>query len=107
MGETAQIVKSGIWLYDNSVPHEVWVVRQNFDYHYDAGYEDLAEKLNVEGFLYQVVYAKDGVVQSVGPESESLQEAIEKAEATVGQNIAWDDHRIQPLFNGRRYTLSP
>jgi hypothetical protein len=106
MNQTAQIVKSGTWLYDGSIPHEVWIVKQNFDYHYDPGYEDTAEKLNSEGFVYQLVIAKDGSIQSVLPASESLDEAVCEAETIITQGVHWDDHRIQPLLNGRRYSLS-
>lgn len=106
MNETAEIVKSGTWLYDESVQHEVWIVKQNFDYHYDPGYEDSAEKLNADGCLYQVVIAKDGSVQTVLPASESLDGAVSEAEKIIRQGIKWDDHRIQPLFDGRRYSLA-
>jgi hypothetical protein len=36
----AQIVQSGTWLYDGISPHEVWIVKQNFDYYDDEGYQD-------------------------------------------------------------------
>ena len=45
----AEIVKSGTWLYDGQVPHEVWIVRQNFDYFYEEGFEDNPESLNEHG----------------------------------------------------------
>jgi hypothetical protein len=34
----AEIAKSGTWLYDGSVPSEVWIVKQDFQYHYEEGY---------------------------------------------------------------------
>ena len=49
MTEVALIVKSGSWLYDGLVRHEVWIVRQNFDYYFDAGFEDSPEDLNEHG----------------------------------------------------------
>jgi hypothetical protein len=60
------IVKSGTWLYDGSVPYEVWIVRQNFDYHYDEGYEDDSQDLNADGEVFQVVVANGGEVMSSG-----------------------------------------
>jgi hypothetical protein len=66
MTETAQIVKSGTWYYDGGVRHEVWIVKQNFDFHYDEGFEDLAEDLNENGELFQIVVAREGEVLSVG-----------------------------------------
>ena len=44
MPERAEIVKSGTWLYDDKVPHGVWIVRQNFDFHWDEGFEDEPER---------------------------------------------------------------
>ncbi len=105
MTEVALIVKSGSWLYDGLVRHEVWIVRQNFDYYFDAGFEDSPEDLNEHGELFQVVVAKDGVVLSVMPASHSMEEAIAKAHQTIQQSIEWDDHRFQPLFGGRHYRL--
>jgi hypothetical protein len=106
MADTAQIVKSGIWEYDECVPHEVWVVKQNFAFHYDEGYEDAPEELNENGELFQVVVAKEGSVLSVGLAFPSAEEAIAKAHNMIPQGITWDDHRIQPLFGGRKYRLS-
>jgi len=105
MKEAAEIVKSGTWLYDGTVPHEVWIVKQNFDYHYDAGYEDSPEKLNNQGFVFQVVVARDGKVDTVLPACDSMAKAISNAEEVIPQGIDWDDHRIQPVFGGRQYRL--
>jgi hypothetical protein len=102
----AQIVKSGTWQYGGSVPHEVWIVKQNFDFYYDEGFEDAPDDLNVSGEVFQVVLAKDGQVMSVGLGFHSIEEATAKANGLIPQGIEWDDHRIQPLFGGRRYRLS-
>jgi hypothetical protein len=104
--ETAQILKSGTWLYNGSISHEVWIVRQKFDYFYDAGYEDAPEKLNSDGELFQVLIARDGAVLSVLPASYSIEEAITKAHQKIPQGIEWDNHRLQPLFGGRKYGFS-
>jgi len=32
----AEIVQSATWFYDGLVPAEVWIVKQNFEYHYDV-----------------------------------------------------------------------
>ena len=105
MKETAEIVKSGTWLYDRSVPHEVWIVKQNFDYHYDHGYEDSPEELSEAGVVFQVVVARDGKVETVLSGCESVADAVSKAQKAIPQGIAWDDHRLQPLFGGREYRL--
>ncbi len=103
----AEIVKSGIWLYDNQVPHEVWIVRQNFASYYEEGYEDGPEVLNSEGELFNLVFAHNGSVRSVGPAKMSLSEAITEASERLAQHqLTWDDHRLQRLFQGRYYSLS-
>ena len=106
MADTALIVKSGTWQYDGSVPHEIWIVKQNFDFYYDEGFEDEPEDLNENGEVFQVVVAKDGKVMSVGLAFHSIEEATGKANSLIPQGIEWDDHRIQPLFGGRMYRLS-
>jgi hypothetical protein len=103
----AEIVKSGTWLYDNQVPHEVWIVRQNFDFYYEEGYEDGPELLNPDGELFNLVFAFNGIVRSVGPAKMSLHEAIIEASQRLAEyQLVWDDHRLQRLFRARYYSLS-
>lgn len=106
MTETAEIMRSGTWQYDELVVHEVWLLKQNFDFYYDEGFEDGPEGLNEDGDLFQVVVARDGKVLSVGLAFHSIEEAVAKAHQIIPQGIRWDDHRLQPLFDGRRYRLS-
>ena len=103
----AEIVKTGTWLYDNQVPHEVWIVRQNFDFYYEEGYEDGPEVLNPEGELFNLVFAFDGNVRSVGPAAMSLEEAVTEANQRLAQHqLIWDDHRLHRLFRARYYSLN-
>jgi hypothetical protein len=104
---SAVIVKSGTWLYDNSVPHEIWVVKQNWEPYYDEGFEDEPEKLNDDGECFFVLVAKEGsVVSSISAGTLSLDEAITAAEKACSPPIVWDNHRLQPLFRGRYYELT-
>jgi hypothetical protein len=105
--ERAEIVKSGTWLYDEQVPHEVWIVRQNFDFYYDEGFEDEPERLNQDGELFQVLITRETKIRNVVfPACFTIDEAIALAERVIQHKITWDDHRLQPLFHGRRYRLS-
>ena len=107
MTERAEIVKSGRWLYDEQVPHEVWIVRQNFDFHYDEGYEDEPERLNQDGEVFQVLIARENMVENVvSPACFTIDEAVTLAEKVIQHNIMWDDRRLQQLFDGRKYRLS-
>jgi len=103
----AEIVKSGTWLYDNQVPHEVWIVRQNFDYYYEEGYEDGPEILNPDGELFHIVFAFKGTVRSVVPAKMTIQEAVSDAELRLQEHpLAWTNHRLQKLYNARYYSLT-
>jgi hypothetical protein len=107
MVERAEIVKSGTWLYDRLVPHGVWIVRQNFDYYWEEGYEDEPERLNEDGELFQFLITHETRIRTVVfPGCFTLDEAIALAEKTVQHRIPWDDHRIQKLYAGRRYHMS-
>jgi hypothetical protein len=102
--ERAEIVKSGTWLYEGHVKYEVWIVRQNFEYHYDEGFDE-KERLNADGESFSVLCLRDIKVIGGVQESLSLKEAVAAAERAVPQGINWDDHRLQPLFGGRKYRL--
>src|SRR5471030_12837 len=95
----AEIVKSGTWLYDNQVPHEAWIVHQNFDFYYGEGYEDGPEILNPDGELFHVVFAFQGTVRSVVPGILTLGEALSDAEKRlIAHQLRWDNPRLQKLF---------
>ena len=104
----AEIIKSGIWMYDEQIPYEVWVVKQDFDYGYEEGFEDGPEQLNTNGEMFQIlIYRESEGRYPVGPGCFTLSDAIRTAEQTLIPAVAWDDHRLQSLFDGRDYRLSP
>ena len=94
--ERAEIVKSGSWLYGEAVEYEVWIVKQNFEYYYEEGFDE-AEKLNSDGEVFGVIYAQGGQIVSSAHDFLTVGDAIAAAERAVPQGIKWDDHRIQPL----------
>jgi len=102
--ERAEIVKSGTWLYGGTAEYEVWIVKQNFEYNYEEEF-DAAERLNSDGEVFAVIYARNGAVVGQGPESMNLQDAVAAAESAISQGITWDNHRLQPLYDGRHYSL--
>ena len=102
----AEIVKSGTWLYDGLVPSEVWIVRQNFEYHHEEDYADEPERLNEDGECFSIVIARQGSKIAGGPENLSLAEAVSAAEqGTPG--LIWDDHVLQKLYGGRGHSRTP
>jgi hypothetical protein len=101
----AQIVKSGTWLYDGTVTHEVWITRQNFDYYDDEGYQD-TPSLSPYDDIFQVLFVYEAQLRSVSQACKSLDEAITLAEEKCPR-IVWGNHRLQSLFHGRHYKLEP
>jgi hypothetical protein len=102
----AEIVKSGTSLYDGLVSTEVWIVKQNFEYHYEEDYPDGPEALNGDGECFGIVYARNGTKISRGPERMSLAEAVSAAEEMT-PGLVWDDHLIQKLYGGRWHSRTP
>jgi hypothetical protein len=103
----AEIVQSGVWLYADEVPTEVWIVRQNFEYHYEHDFASAPEELNLDGEAFQVVIARSRRMISLGPSRLSLSEAISAAEAVVSAKISWTNHLKQKLYSGRLYSIDP
>ena len=103
----AEIVRSGKWLYDGAVPFEVWIVRQNFEYWFEEEYSDEPEKLNQDGEIFQVVFARDGQFMSLGPDELLIEAAAAGAESILEGKVEWTDHRNSKLFGGRRYSIVP
>ena len=101
----AEIVKSGTWLYDGLVPSEVWIVRQNFEYHYEED-ADEPEVLNENGECFSVVIARNGSKIGRGFEKLSLSEAVAAAETEI-PGLVWDDHLLQKLYGGRWHSRIP
>jgi hypothetical protein len=99
----AKIVQSGTWLYDGLVPHEVWIVEQNFNYYDDKDYQD-TPCVGPEEIVYQILFAHEGQVLNISLISRSIDEAIRIAEEKC-PDMVWDNHRLQPLFHGRYYKL--
>lgn len=103
----AEIVQSGTWLYADQVPTDVWIVKQNFEYHYEEDFADGPEELNSDGEAFQVVMARGRRMISLGPARLSLSEAISAAEEVIRTKINWTNHIQQKLFGGRWYSLDP
>jgi hypothetical protein len=100
----AKIVKSGTWLYDEAILSEVWIVKQNFEYHYEEGFDDGPEELSPNGETFQILFARDGQMIAPGPARLSLCEAVSAAEELIPTSITWTNDRLQKLYNGRWYS---
>jgi hypothetical protein len=103
----SEIVQSGTWLYAGEVLTDVWIVKQNFEYWYEPGYDDRPEELNENGEAFQVVFARTRQVISLGPAKLSLLEAVSAAEEVISTKINWANHCNQKLFGGPQYSVEP
>jgi len=102
----SEIVQSGVWLYDNSVPTDVWIVKQDFEYWFEADFADTPEDLNENGEAFQVLFVR-GNRRTLGPARLSLAAAVTAAEQAVAGQTNWTNHLRQELFGGREYSLTP
>jgi len=86
-----KIVQRGAWLYDNSIPCELLIVRQNYfegpqsDEEPTPGYPPT----DAEGCHYYAAYVMNGATRSVTNCFGSAAEAAQKAAETLGQAIKW------------------
>lgn len=83
------IEKSGSWFHDDAVPHEVLIVRQNFD----SGLGEKSsssEKLNENGEVFHVQFCRDGSVELTSKAFMSLTEAVAFAESQAPNPVNWD-----------------
>jgi hypothetical protein len=58
MNEIVEIVKKGVWLYDNSIEMPVSIIKQNWDYYFEEGYTEGEPSLNSEAYAFYVVGEK-------------------------------------------------
>lgn len=81
------------------MPHEVWIVRQNFDDYYEEGYEDGPEELNADGEVFHVVIGtSNGYIRDVESAQMSLDRAILHAEEMLkAYSLVWNSPRLQKL----------
>jgi hypothetical protein len=101
----AEIVKSGVCLYAGSVPSEAWIVKQNFEYHFEED-EQEAEILIKDGECFAVIIARDGKKIGRGSEEMSLSDAVTSAERLI-RALTWDDRVLQKPYGGRLHSRTP
>jgi hypothetical protein len=88
---TVQILREGTWLYDVTLRCLLRVVRRDWDYHHEAGFDASFPDADHEGWSYYVEYevpAARGTFSEPSQTCLSEREAMSLAEATVGQ-VDW------------------
>lgn len=94
MKHRQQVIKSGTWLYDGQVEKAILIIRQNWDYYYEEGYDSDPPDLNEAGEAYYLAYDGPDEQGRYRPQSKtclSPEEAIRLAEKTIVGGIRWFD----------------
>jgi hypothetical protein len=91
-----KIVKKGRWVYGNTVPSEVWIIKQNYfegptspDEDRTPGYPPRDEK----GMFYYASYVLTGATRSISIVCGSVDEAVLLAERTIQGEITWESEQ--------------
>ena len=89
-----EIVKRGKWLYDDSIPCEVWIVKKNYFEGPPVPEEDRVPDYpptDADGNFYLVEYIMNGSRRSVSNCFGSKDEAVLEANVKLKGRIRWDD----------------
>lgn len=92
MKHRQKVIKSGTWLYDGQVEKPILIIRQNWDYYHEEGYDPDPPDLNKAGEAYYLVYDGPDEQGRYHPQSKSclsLEEAVRLAEGTIMGDIRW------------------
>ena len=85
------IVKKGKWLYNSSVYKSIFIIKQNWDFFYEEGYDDDAPDLNENGEAFYVIMGAYHDIKYANRSQTclSLEEAMKLAKDKILSNIEW------------------
>jgi hypothetical protein len=97
-----EVVKRGRWLFDETVPAEVRIIRRNFADPPDPDEElpdgwtgDVPPAYGPDGFYYNAVYemtGRDGMASRSGTDLYSgIDAVIREVETTLNGKVVWDE----------------
>ena len=92
MNRQSKVIKKGTWLYDDTIPTRVEIIKQNWDYYFEEGYDDLPPDLNENGEAFYVIFGEySNLVDAKHSQTcFSENEAFELAEKISQGNIKWE-----------------
>lgn len=92
MTKKFEIVKKGYWLYDNDIKKPISILKQNWDFYYEEGYENEPPDLNSDGEAYYVIFDNFSDLRYANRSQTcfSEKEAIALAENKVTGKISWE-----------------
>lgn len=88
----SEIVKTGLAFSDALGYVSVKILKQNWDFYYDEGYDDEAPDLNEQGIAYYVIYGAYDDISYANRSRTCLSEseAIQFAEQSLHTKINWE-----------------
>jgi hypothetical protein len=95
-----RIVRTGTWLYDESIPAPVWILEADYDFWYELAKADHQLEpgeepaLNEAGLCYYAAFKAPTPGDAFWPATQatmSLAEACAAAQAKVPSSISWND----------------
>lgn len=91
MDKKTEIVKKGFWLYDNEIKKPIEIIKQNWVFYYEDGYDDELPDVNENGEAFYVLFDEYSDIRYANRSQTcfSLIEAVELAESKV-RNIVWE-----------------
>lgn len=87
-----EVLREGTWMYDRSVQCRVRIVRRDWDYYYEEGFDTDTPDLSAERWAYYVEFEIPRASGTFGQPSKtclSLAEAVALAESTAAGGIRW------------------
>ena len=86
-----KILKKGYWIY-NGKKIELCILKQNWDYFYEEGYEEESPDINKNGHAFYVIFGNFQDLKNANRSRTclSLEEAISLAKTKVSSSIYWD-----------------
>ena len=87
-----KILRKGYWTY-NGKEIELCILKQNWDYFYEEGYEESPD-LNENGYAFYVIFGNFKDLKNANRSSTclSIEEAITLAETKISSSIHWDNY---------------
>ncbi len=90
METQVEIIRKGYYI-NNSIKSSIFILKQNWDFFYEEGYDEEMPDLDENGFAYYVIYGDytDLLYANRSTTCVSIREALELAEETINANILW------------------
>ena len=85
-------ILKGKWFYPSQVEKPIEIIKQNWDFFYEEGYDDDDPDLNDDGEVYYILFGEYDDIRYANRSHSclSLGEAINLVKEKTGNNITWN-----------------